>query len=895
MKEADLQAECRRLKSDLCESEDRFYKIFHASSNPMTITTIGEGRMIDLNEASARLGGFRREELIGSLAAEHNLWVDPVQRDLVVRSVQTEGKVHDLEVAFRGKHGDVHQVLFSADPIRVNDEPCLLSVSIALNDVASERALPQKTEERRTLVENSVQGVAVFWRRRILFCNRAFAAMTGYSMDELTALPDSKVLLHPDDRSWASSLYPAISEDGTDRRSHQYRIVRKDGAVRWVEVYDSLIDYNGGPAIQIVHVDITDRKNAEQFLRESEERFRLIAETVDEVFWIFEVDRRTTSYLSPAFDRIWGVSREQFVGTTTRIVSMVHPDDRESVTRENERLAQGAPISHEYRIVRPDGVIRHIWDRAFPIFDETGGVKRLIGAGRDITEWREAEAALKEAGEYLHEIINHISDPIFVKDREHRFVLVNDALCRLAGKTHEELLGLAHPPGAMDAPFWEQEEALFETGKECTSEETMRDAQGVTRTIMTKKGLLIDKRGKKQIVGALRDITEYKELEAAVMQAQKMEAIGVLAGGVAHDFNNLLNVINGYSEILLEDIGTDDPMRRDLEQIRDAGRRAAILTSQLLAFGRKQILQPEILNLNTVVESMSSMLRPMIGEDIELVCACSPDLWPVNADPGRMQQIILNLAVNAREAMPHGGRLAIETTNVELGDGYTPDHPRSKAGAYVMLSVSDNGTGMDDATRSRIFEPFFTTKGRGRGTGLGLSTVYGIVKQSNGIVWVQSEPKRGASFRVYLPRATAEEVQAHAASELEPSLRGSETVLVVEDEAPVRALACQILSDRGYRVLDAPNGDEALRIADTFVGTIHVLVTDVVMPGMNGRELAAALEKKRRGLKVLFISGYTDAVLDHGVVDPDRAFLQKPFTVEAIARKVRAVLGSHHS
>lgn len=893
MKEADLQVECRRLKNALFESEERFYKVFHASPHPMAITTMREGRVIDLNEASARLGGFRREELIGSLSAERNLWVDPLQRDLVMRSLQTEGKVHDLEVAFRGKHGDVHQVLLSADPIRVNDEPCLLSVSIAVNELSSDREVQQKAEEYRTLVEDSVQGIAVFQRQRILFCNQAFAAMTGYSIEELIALEDGEALLHPDDRGWVVPLVPAASSGGAARHPHQCRILRKDGAVRWMEVYDSLIEYEGAPAVQIVHVDITDRKNAEQSFRESEERFRLIAETVDEVFWIFEVDQQTTSYLSPAFDRIWGTPREQFVGTTTPLVSMVHPDDRESVMRENARLAQGNPINHEYRIIRPDGVVRHIWDRAFPIANGTGGVGRLVGAGRDITEWREAEAALKEAGEYLHEIINHISDPIFVKDREHRLVLVNDALCRFVGKARQELLGFAPPPGVVDAPFWEQEEALFETGKECISEDTIRDAQGASCTIMTKKALLIDKRGKKQIVGVLRDITEHKALEATLMQAQKMEAIGVLAGGVAHDFNNLLNVINGYSEILLEDTAPDNPMRQDLEQIRDAGRRAAILTSQLLAFGRKQILQPEILNLNTVVDSMSSMLRPMIGEDIELVCRCSSDLRLINADPGRMQQIILNLVVNAREAMPEGGRLAIETMNVELGDEYTPDHPRAKPGAYVMLSVSDNGLGMDAATRSRIFEPFFTTKGRGRGTGLGLSTVYGIVKQSNGFVWVQSEPQKGASFRVYLPCATAEEIQAHAASELEPGLRGFETVLVVEDEAPVRALACQILRDRGYRVLDAPNGEEALRISETFVGTIHLLITDIVMPGMNGRELAAALDRKRRDLKVLFMSGYTDdTIVEHGVLERDRAFLQKPFTVEAIARKVRTVLGS---
>jgi len=386
---------------------------------------------------------------------------------------------------------------------------------------------------------------------------------------------------------------------------------------------------------------------------------------------------------------------------------------------------------------------------------------------------------------------------------------------------------------------------------------------------------------------------ERKRLEEQFRQAQKIESIGQLTGGIAHDFNNLLTVIMGYSELMLNSLPSDAPLRDHVEQIKEAGKRASLLTQQLLAFSRKQVLQPRVLDLNAVLTNLDRMLQRLIGEDINLVTVPAPGLGRVHADPGQIEQVIMNLAVNARDAMPQGGKLTIETANVELDDAYAHEHISVKPGPYVMVAVSDTGCGMDTETKARLFEPFFTTKEPGKGTGLGLSTVYGIVKQSDGNIWVYSEPGRGTTFKIYLPvvEGMVETVEPGAVHT--KSVRGSETILLVEDENSVRRLAHSILRANGYTVLEARQSKEALLLSGQHEGPIHLMVTDIVMPGMSGRDLAERLKPSRPNMQVLFMSGYTDkAIVHHGELDPGTAFLQKPFTPEALARKVREVLDS---
>jgi two-component system, cell cycle sensor histidine kinase and response regulator CckA len=400
--------------------------------------------------------------------------------------------------------------------------------------------------------------------------------------------------------------------------------------------------------------------------------------------------------------------------------------------------------------------------------------------------------------------------------------------------------------------------------------------------------------GKPAQLAVLLDITGRRHLEDQLRQAQRMEAVGMLAGGVAHDFNNLLTIITGYSQLILNNLGSEDVNRHSVEQIMKAGERAAALTKQLLAFSRRQVLQPKVLDLNKLVTGLAAMLQRLIGEDVDLRLVLPPDLGTVSADPGQIEQVLMNLVVNARDAMPKGGVLTVETANVHLDEHYAGRHLAVKPGPHILLAVSDTGTGMDAATQARLFEPFFTTKGSGKGTGLGLSTVFGIVKQSGGSVDVYSEPGRGTSVKVYLPRID-QPVAVEAENAKKRLARGSETILLVEDDEMVRTLVRETLQREGYKILDAPGPLEAKKISEHFKPAIQLMVTDVVMPKVSGRELAEELSGKRPEMKVLYMSGYTDnAVLNNGILQKEVAFLQKPFTPAALTEKIREVLEGEH-
>ncbi len=391
--------------------------------------------------------------------------------------------------------------------------------------------------------------------------------------------------------------------------------------------------------------------------------------------------------------------------------------------------------------------------------------------------------------------------------------------------------------------------------------------------------------------GIAQDITDRKKLEEQLRQAQKMEAIGNLAGGIAHDFNNLMTVVTGYSQFVLNKVADESPLRADIEEIKKAGQRAASLTRQLLAFSRRQVLSPELVSLGDVVSNIKEMLKRLIGETIELVVTSGTDLRRVKADPGQIEQIIMNLALNARDAMPDGGKLLIETDNIDLDATYCGQWSDVRPGPHVVLAVSDTGTGMDAETQQHIFEPFFTTKELGRGTGLGLSMVYGIVQQSGGSVRVYSEPGCGATFRILLPEAKEDAALHKPQKSPDRTQPGFETVLIAEDEDMVRTLTRRILESHGYRVLEARNGKEALEIAERHVGPLHLLLTDVVMPKMSGKELAQHLQKSRPETKVLYMSGYSENLVSHqGILDAGVALIEKPFAEESLLQRVRAIL-----
>jgi len=475
----------------------------------------------------------------------------------------------------------------------------------------------------------------------------------------------------------------------------------------------------------------------------------------------------------------------------------------------------------------------------------------------------------------------------------------NPAMCRMLGYTEDELNHITvkdiHPPEVLDRltsefKIYEREnKPIFQQDMPCLK----KDGTITYADIVTTPRIIID--GIHHSATFFLDITlkkkaekDKKEMEAQLIQSQKLEAVGRLTGGIAHDFNNILTTIIGNADIMVTALPKDDPMRGGLEQIRAAGDRAASLTHQLLAFSRKQILQPVVISLNETVYNMDKMLRRIIGEDIELRTILAPDLGLVEADMSQIEQVIMNLAVNARDAMPEGGKLTIETANVELDKGYTDNHIAVIPGPYVMLSVSDTGAGMTEKVREQVFDPFFTTKKKGKGTGLGLSMVYGIVKQSKGNIWVYSEPGKGATFKVYLPRVekpiSAEEKKEKKAV----AVTGSETILIVEDDDMVRNFATRVLKGLGYTILSAADGKEAISISGDHQGPIHLILTDVVMPGMSGPAVEETLRVSRPGIKALYMSGYTDnAIVHHGVLDKGKVFLQKPFTPDSLGRKVR--------
>jgi two-component system, cell cycle sensor histidine kinase and response regulator CckA len=514
-------------------------------------------------------------------------------------------------------------------------------------------------------------------------------------------------------------------------------------------------------------------------------------------------------------------------------------------------------------------------------------------------EHKRNEEALRRSETRYRSLVQSAAYGIYRSSLEGRFFDVNPALITMLGcESAEEVLALDPQSDVFLDPS-EQARVMgeFQRGARLDNVEVRwKRKDGSAITVRLSGRVVNSPEETAEVVEIIaEDITERRVLENQFRQAQKMEAVGRLAGGVAHDFNNLLMVISGYTEVLLEHTRKNNPLYPKIEAIHQATDRATTLTRQLLAFSRKQLLELKVVDLNIIVEDMERLLRPLIGENIELLTQLAPDLGRTRADAGQIEQVIMNLVVNSKDAMPDGGKITIQTANAGLNnEDVRREYSYIQPGLYVVLSVTDTGDGMDKETQSRIFEPFFTTKEKGKGTGLGLSTVYGIIKQSGGYVLVESEPRQGTTFRIYLPRVEDALQPVGAVGVSRSQEGGSETVLLVEDEESVRQLVRETLESKGYKVLEADNGEAALQIVSEYSGKIDMLITDVVMPGMSGRELSARLCSSYPQTKVLYLSGYTeDAIVHEGVVDPDTAFLQKPFTLQMLSRKVREVLGEH--
>jgi two-component system cell cycle sensor histidine kinase/response regulator CckA len=654
---------------------------------------------------------------------------------------------------------------------------------------------------------------------------------------------------------------------------------------------------------QVAH--FWQRRRAEKAMRAAQERLGHVLASSPAVLYTLKVagDRLLPAWVSQNMERLSGYAASEVSGPDWWS-ERIHPDDRERVLAENATLLTRGYVAREYRFRHKRGDYRWVHNENVLIRNAAGEPVEVVGSWSDVTALKQTELKLEASEEQYRLLFDRNPQPMWVYDDETRhFLAVNDAAVAHYGYSRDEFLAMTlrdiRPPE--EVPILDEFAAArrqSRPGAAFRSDRVWKHRK--------KDGTLMDVKiavspipftGRAASLVLATDVTEEKRLEAQLRQSQKMESVGRLAGGVAHDFNNLLGVITGYGELLQREIGPGHPAFGRVTEIRKAAERAAGLTRQLLAFSRKQVLEPKVLDLNVVVSETEKMLRRLIGEDIQLITVFDEALGLVKADPGQIEQVIVNLVVNARDAMPEGGKLIVETANVDLDESYTRSRPDAVAGRHVMVAVSDTGHGMDAQVLSHLFEPFFTTKGPGKGTGLGLATVHGIVRQSGGHVSAYSEIGRGTTFKVYLPRRDEpQEAASEAVETSAPASLGSETILLVEDEPSLRVMISEILEAAGYEVLEGPTPEEALAAAGAHGGPIALMLTDVILPRMSGVQVAEALRSSRPETRVLFMSGYTDdAIGHHGILQAGTQFLQKPFTTESLLHKVRDILDTARS
>lgn len=923
--------ERREAESALLKLSRQTNMILNSAGDGIFGLDIG-GRLTFVNRASARMLGCEPEQIIGRNVHElcHHSRPDGTrypESDCPISSVLRDGATRNgTEDVFWRKDGSSFPVDFISTAIREGED--VIGAVVTFRDITArqraERAQRQAEERFRSIFENAVEGIYQSTPDgRFISVNPAMARMFGYASPEemIDAITDIGRQFYLD--ASRREEFKRFMEKGDFVAGLETLVQRKDGSKIWISetsravrnVIGRVCYYEGTiedvtprkraeaerhVGFEIVHAaNVTD--NLDELLHRVHVAlsrvlyaencfvalydpptgmfsFPFFADKYDAAFPTQSLDRSCTSYVfrkgeatlipQPVFDRLAAQGEVELVGTpspswlgvplrtpsaTIGVLVVQHYEDANAYThRDLEFLSSvGGQIALAIERKRADTALRESEARFRVLVEQLPAIlwttdielrfTSSVGAGLSRLGLKPQEVVGKSLYEYFQ-----TDDRSFMPIAAHRRALLGESVT-----FHVE----------------------WGSGSYACHAEPLRDGNGVVMGV----------------ISMALDITDRKQLEAQLRQAQKMEAVGRLAGGIAHDFNNLLMVIQGYTELLLDRLGGEHPLRRNAEQIHDASQRAAGLTRQLLAFSRKQLLDPQVLNVQDVVSDMEKILRRLIGEDIEFATKNAPDLWSVRADRSQVEQVILNLAVNSRDAMPNGGKLTIETENVELDSSYER-HAVVEPGEYVMLAVSDTGTGMDAATQAHVFEPFFTTKEKGKGTGLGLATVYGIVKQSGGYIWVYSELGKGATFKVYLPRVTGEDRQSQK-KVVKETKRGSETILLVEDEKGVRDLAKEYLTQEGYEVLEAQNAEDALKLARNHSAPIQLLFTDVVMAGMSGRQLAEQMQKLRPEIRVLYMSGYTDeAIVHHGLLGRGMVLLQKPFTLNSLAMKVRETL-----
>ena len=883
----------------LRKSEALFRAVVEKSADAISLTE-ADGTTRYLTPSVAPLLGWTHEEMVTRTARDQVFPEDQARIAVAIENLVKSGD-RGMNLEFRVRHRDGSTLWIGSCAANLLGDPAVGAIVTSYRDITAHKHAEEAARESRRLLEEAQaiahigswtsgigQSDAIAWSPE---CYRIFGIAQGTAMTVASFMD----CLYVADRDEVGRASRDACEHGAPY-DLEHRVQRADGTIRWVHERAVVErDAEGRPIRMIGAVqDITDRRAAEEALKSGEERYRRIVENTSEGIWIYDTQGITT-FMNARMAEMVGYTLAEAIGM--HVFAFMAPSARAEAQARMDRRRRGESERSDFHLRRKDGTELTVSIQANPLFDSAASVEAVLSLVTDVSAQRRAD----EVRARMAAVVESSEDAILSASLDGTITSWNPGATKLYEYSSEEALGrnlsMLLPPAILEV----ERHILTRVarGEAMHSHETQRlrkhsgpvDVAVTISPIRDATGAVVG------VSGIVRDLTARKAAEAALhrteeqfRQAQKMEAVGRLAGGVAHDFNNVLSVILSYADLAIDALKHGDPMLGDMREIQTAGRRAAELTHQLLAFSRQQVRQPRVIDVNKVVTEMQRMLGRLLGEDVELAFHPAPELGRVLADPGQLEQVLMNLVVNARDAMLDGGKLTIETDDVTLDTAYVSAHLGVAPGRYVLIAVSDTGTGMDAATRARLFEPFFTTKEVGRGTGLGLATVFGIVQQSGGHVGVYTEPGHGSTFKVYLPR-TDQPTAAPSATASPKAARGTETILLVEDEQQVRVVACAILRRNGYRVLDASNGGEALLLARDFVGEIQLLLTDVVMPRMSGRKLAEELAPLQPAMSVLFASGYTDdAIVHHGVLDAGVAFLQKPFTPGVLLRKVREVL-----
>jgi two-component system cell cycle sensor histidine kinase/response regulator CckA len=892
----------RRAAERRLAASERYFRALTENSSELVSILDGDGTLRYANPAYQRTFGLNAEQVVGT-RVDAFIHPDDLARvqDVFARLTRAPGGVTTTEYRVRADEGPwqhrraVVQNLLHDDAVG--------GIVVNSSDVTEQRRAEETLRENerryRLLFERNPLSmyVADAESRRFLAVNEAMVAHYGYSREELLAMRLDDIQ-PAEDRVAFVQAFPTT---GGYAAAGRHRHLKRDGTVIDVDLVADQVTFGDREARLVLANDVTDRVRSEAALREAHGAMETLVNAAPIAIVTLDVDGNVRSW-NPAAARIFGWTAVEVIGRPNPIV----PDEQraEYLRRLAEHLRTGSGFSEmETWRVRKDGTLVDVALSSAPMRHPDGTTSGSVVLLSDITARKRAEVALDEARRQTELLLASAGEGIYAMDAAGLITFVNPAAARLFGTAPDRLVGIeahtrVHHSRADGSPYDVDECPICASVRDGTAHRV--DTEVFWRedgSSFPVEYVSTPLRQGDRLVGAVvafRDITARRELEEQLRQAQKMEAVGQLAGGVAHDFNNLLTVIMSYSMLLLGELPAEDPLRPDLREIQAASERAAGLTRQLLAFSRQQVLSPRVIDLRCVVDEMGNMLRRLVGEDVELSTELAGEPMHVLADPGQVEQVVMNLVVNARDAMPTGGQLAIDVDAVVVGPEDAGRQPYVAPGEYACVRVSDTGVGMDAETQARIFEPFFTTKEAGKGTGLGLATVYGIVKQSGGYIWVESVPGMGTTFRVYLPRVAglSEDDGATAAVTVAPERRGI-TVLLAEDETALRTIVQRVLAKRGYTVLAAAGGPEALALAERHDGEIDLLVTDVVMPKMSGQELAEHLARSRGEIPVLFMTGYSlEAVANHGVLRPGARLIHKPFTPQDLALAADELLGA---